>query len=202
MLACTSRSTAHERPHRTAPHRTAPHRTALHFTGRFTGLHLTWTRPTAAARCGASARALQTVRGIVAAHWSSCRATNVGWAAATAGTLPWYINTIVEIQENQQTDAAEQEETQKDPMSYCPSPVYALTRARTHAHARTHACMGAHVPRWFVCHSVPIYRSDAAVRRTVRCRYWEDEFARLNQLAYYNMCHFKVGRCCAVLRLS
>jgi hypothetical protein len=37
------------------------------------------------------------------------------------------------------------------------------------------------------------------VRRTERCRYWEDEFARLNQLAYYNMCHFKVGRsvlCC------
>ena len=65
----------------------------------------------------------------MAARWSSCRATNVGWAAATAGTLPWYINTIVEIQENQQTDAAEQEETQKDPMSYRPFPSSRMARA-------------------------------------------------------------------------
>ncbi len=77
-----------------------------------------------------------------------------------------------------------------------------FTHSHAHARMHTHACMGVHVPRWFVYHSVPIYRSDAAVRRTERCRYWEDEFARLNQLAYYNMCHFKVGRCCAAAELT
>ena len=79
---------------------------------------------------------------------------------ATAGTLPWYINTIVENQENQQTDAAEQEETQKDPMSYCPlRPQFTHSRAHARMHVHRQLCarcraMGVQAP-------VPIARGSA-----------------------------------------
>jgi len=207
-----------QRPRKATPHRTridfaGLHRTALHCTALdctaldctalhctaldCTALHWTWTTETERppARCGCEcARTADRTRDC----GSILVQGNVGWDAPLQARCRGTSTRSSRSRKISRPTPLSRRRPTRIPCRTAPSPVHALTRARMHAHACTHACMctvsSALAAEQWVCMPLCAYRARQCAHCC--CRYWENEFARLNQLAYYNMCHFKVGSCC------